>query len=166
MFQKLKENYQINIIRGLILLLFINVLIRGVLRLQDYYLMAGPQDFTLSNPTFPKMLIEIFKPTFYALIPIIGVFLKRKIGWSLLASYFYFLTVMLAFRLPYEDFTDTAILIISLIFLAIVLFLIGVLNIHKIRGNIYGIPKDQFIIYNIIAFVIGMIINYTHTLTL
>jgi hypothetical protein len=99
------------------------------------------------------------RPSLILLIPIIGIFTNKKIGWILIQSYFYFLITNLVFPATQIDFTDNTLIILNIIGLILILLIIILMNKNKISNLVYGIKKVELINKNIIASVIGISIT-------
>ena len=137
--------------------LFIFSLAHGVLNIIDHYRVSiGYSEnkltdyfYILTNNTY------YLRPSIILLIPILGIFIRRKIGWILIQSYFYFLMSNLLFTATRNDLNENDLILIYLIASLIFLLIIILMNKEKIRNLTYGIEKTELISMNIIASIIG-----------
>ncbi len=97
-----------------------------------------------------------FRPILIMIIPMIGVFINRKIGWVFIVSYFYFVlanAIYSTIKAMYDVgfgmmyFATAIILFIPFIF---------IMNLKKIRADIYEIEKSEQLKYNVITTVVGI----------
>jgi hypothetical protein len=133
-------------------------LFSGISKINDHFSIVINDTL---NPFEEYLFITInnyyLRPSLVLLIPIIGIFTHKKLGWILIQSYFYFLisnTVFLAIQsyFPNHHYTILKTLIIFVLFL-----LLGIMN--KLSYQNYGIKKSELIGKNIIASVIGISIS-------
>ena len=100
-----------------------------------------------------------FRPILIGFIPLIGVFINRKIGWILIMSYFYFVVFRAIYSTIYSLYEESFTLIYLALALLIFIPFILILNIVKISDGIYGIKKSDLIKNNIIATLVGLTIT-------
>ncbi|MDH7914081.1 hypothetical protein [Winogradskyella sp. SYSU M77433] len=108
---------------------------------------------------------SFYKPAIILLIPLIGIFTNRKIGWILIQSYSYFLITNLVFKVDNINFDDTSIILTNIALFLLLLLIIIFMNTRKIRNVVYGMEKEEMISKNIIASAIGMTITIILILT-
>ena len=94
------------------------------------------------------------------LLPFIGVFLKNKFGWILIAQYLYFFTLGILIHSNQENFREYEFLLFILSFCLPIISLILILNLKKTSLNYYNIKSTNLLGYNIISFVIGFSISF------
>lgn len=155
----LKNNYQILIIKLLILVLFIWTVYIGLNDLYSrwyYEIVTSDTKTLIQNSEFMYSIKRFFRPTYLVLIPTIGVFINRQIGWFLITSFFYFVISSSTFILIESNSMDTMDIIIGLLISAFFVFIILIMNKEKIRNGIYNIQNKDLLSKNIIASVIGM----------
>ena len=158
--EHLRENYLILIIRLSIICLFIYSLIYGISNIIDHYLTLGDWNADKLTEYFKIATNNYYlRPSLILLIPIIGIFTNKTIGWILIQSYFYFLLTNLALPATQIDFTDKNLIIINIIGISLILLIIILMNKNKISNVVYGIKKSELINKNIIASVIGISIT-------
>lgn len=156
--EHIKENSLIIIIKLSIICLFIYSLIYGISNLIDHYYTLGDWKTNKLTEYFQIATNNYYlRPSLILLIPIIGIFANKKIGWILILSYFYFLISNLAYPATLTDLTEKNIIAISISLL--LLMIIILMNKKKISNNIYGIKKVELIKQNIIASLIGISIT-------
>ena len=130
------------------------------MKIDNHYLTSGDWDANKLTEYF-RIAINFYylRPTLTLLIPIIGIFINKKIGWILIQSYFYFLISNFTFSAEYIDSTAIAHILGSIIIIIVLLLFIIIMNKKKIRNLIYGINKKELISKNIIASIIGISIT-------
>lgn len=155
----LKNNYQILIIKLLILVLFGWTLYLGFNDLYsrwNYEIVTSDTNTLMRNSQFITSVKLFFRPAFLVLIPTIGIFINKQIGWFLITSFIYFVLSGSTFLLMDSNSTYTLDLTKGLLFILIPTLVILVMNREKIRNGIYNIPKTELLTKNIIASIIGM----------
>ncbi len=155
-----KTNYILLIIKSVVIILFAINLITSILKLQHYINATGNLKAILDQFESEYTLISIFLPTLLALIPMVGIFLKNKIGWLFINSYFYFLLTNLLFSLGKLDYKiDNSIIITAIIGISLTTSVLIAMNKNKISHLKYKIYPSVLILYNILAFIIGVSIT-------
>ena len=137
--------------------IFIFSLIYGVSNTIDHYYNLG--DLNANKLTEYIQIATnnyYLRPSLILLIPIIGIFTNRKIGWILILSYFYFLIANLAFLATFTEITKKSIIALYVFGFLLLLVIIILMNKKKISNNIYGIEKTELINKNVIASSIGI----------
>ncbi|WP_452219443.1 hypothetical protein [Lacinutrix salivirga] len=157
--ENIKKNYPILIIKFSIISIFIIVLIQASIRTTIYWEDNIEADFGIRNLLKVIRRTSFYRPVIILLIPLIGIFLNKKIGWILIQSYFYFLISNLIFSAKYIDLTDNTLVIINLIGFSLLLLIIFLMNKKKIWNLIYGIEKTELISKNVVTSIIGMSIT-------
>lgn len=135
------------------------VLIRAYIRTSIYWEDNIETGFEIQNLLKIVCRTSSYRPAIILLIPVIGTFINKKIGWVLIQSYFYFLITNLAFSTKYIDLADNALILINSIGFILLLLIIIFMNKKKIRNLIYGIEKTELIRKNVIASILGMSIT-------
>lgn len=156
----IKDNYLILIIKISIICLFIFSLIYGVSGTINHF--NSVRDYTTNgfNKYFQIATNNYYlRPTSILLIPTIGTFINKKIGWILIQSYFYFLISNLVFPAIEIGLIDSTLVFINVIGFIFLLLIIILMNKMKISNHNYGIEKKELINKNIIASVIGISIT-------
>lgn len=95
----LKINYHILLVKIVILALFIWTIYMGlsyVLSRWQYEIVTSDLLTLIRNREFISSLKWFFTPTYLVLLPTIGIFLDRQMGWFLITSFFYFVISRLA----------------------------------------------------------------------
>tara|TARA_R110002049_G_C8924199_1_gene543561 strand:- start:206 stop:628 length:423 start_codon:yes stop_codon:yes gene_type:complete len=100
-----------------------------------------------------------FRPILILLLPLVGIFINRKIGWILIMSYFYFVVFRAIYATVYALYEESFTLIYLTVALLIFIPFILIMNLVKISNEIYGIQKSDLIKNNIIATIVGLIIT-------
>jgi hypothetical protein len=158
--EHIRENYLILIIKLSIICLFIFSLIYGISNITDHYFAVGDWDADKLTQYFQIATNKYYlRPSLILLIPIVGIFTNKKIGWILIQSYFYFLITNLAFPATQIDLTDNTLIIINIVGFLLILLIIILMNKNKISNHVYGIKKSELINKNIIASVVGIAIT-------
>jgi hypothetical protein len=135
-------------------------LIYGISNITDHYFAVGDWDADKLTQYFQIATNKYYlRPSLILLIPIVGIFTNKKIGWILIQSYFYFLITNLAFPATQIDLTDNTLIIINIVGFLLILLIIILMNKNKISNHVYGIKKSELINKNIIASVVGIAIT-------
>ncbi|MFC4632526.1 hypothetical protein ACFO3O_01305 [Dokdonia ponticola] len=148
-------NYYLLSIKILIFFLFILFIVQGISRLQDYYEYSG-------IPITMTSLIDIvtsksyFRPALLLVIPTIGIFLQEKIGWVFMVSYFYFLLTNALYPFTKEYVNDYRMILFYILISGLVMLLLVGMNKKSIHLTKYHIQRENLMLSNIIAFVIGV----------
>ena len=140
---------------------FILLSVRGTLKIMDYY----PFFYKDYNPGIYGLMKIVFsgahlRASLILLIPFIGLFINKKIGWILITSYFYFVISNLFFSFNKSTLLDNKLLIINVIALSILIFILTLMNRKKISDLTYGITKNELPVLNLISSVIGIAITF------
>ncbi len=143
-------------VKLLILCLFIFRLIQGNIETSIYWNFVAETGSGLKNYINVLKETSFYKPAIILLIPLIGIFINKKIGWILIQAYFYFLISNLIFSAEISDLTDSMQFTALLVIFLIIVFFIILMSLKKIANQVYGITKSKLIIYNIIASIFGM----------
>ncbi len=155
----LKNNYQILAVKFLILILFIWTIYNGLNDLNSrwYYEIVTSDTKTLfQNREFLYSIKTFFRPSYLALIPTIGIFINKQIGWFLITSFMYFMISSSAFLLMNSSELDSMDIVVRLMFIIFFVLIILIMNKEKNRKRIYNIKKKDLLMKNIIASIIGM----------
>ena len=140
--------------------MFIYTLITGYSYIIIYYnYFAYPDSNNFSENIYFGITNNYIRPVLILLLPIIGIFINKKIGWILIQSYFYFLISNLVFSARFMELTDNPSIYILIVIFIILLLILIVMNKTKISSRIYGIGKTQLLKMNIIACTIGISIT-------
>ncbi|WP_282032715.1 hypothetical protein [Winogradskyella eximia] len=157
--ENIKNHYLILIIKLSILSLFIFSLVRGKIKTSVYWNFVAETGSGFENYLNVLKETSFYRPAIILLIPFVGIFINKKIGWILIQSYFYFLISNLAFSAKFIDLTDNTLILINIVGFLLLLLIIVLMNKKKISNLIYGIGKTELISKNVIASVIGMSIT-------
>lgn len=145
----IRHNYLILLVKALIIGLFVLSIVQGRIKNVNYWETTGNTYFFLKE-------ISFYRPSIILLVPVIGVFINRKIGWILIQSFFYFLLSSLAYRMKYLDFNDMEFLVFIIICTPIVLVIV-LMNDNRVSEKFYGFRKSDLISKNIIATIVGIL---------
>lgn len=140
-----------------IVIISILIFIRDYNSLIDYFELTGNNN---SINDYLKIIFttSTFRTSFLMLIPLTGVFLKTKIGWLLMLSFYYLIPTILAYTLIGEKIErDGSIVIVFLIFIIPILF-IGIMNNKENTGLAYNIKRSELLKMNITSFTIALIV--------
>ena len=161
----MKKKYLILIIKFSIISIFVITVTRTIILTSMFW------EVNIESGFKPESILKIIERTSYyvpsliLLIPLVGVFLNKKIGWILIQSYFYFLITNLTFRMKYFDFNDKTKILLNFVGFLLLMLIIILMNKNKISDKVYGIRKVELIKKNIIASVIGIMITITLALS-
>lgn len=141
-------------VKGVICLIFGYVLLKKSSGLVDVYMSAySSPEYSFFNWITFKIFFKYFYGVFTILIPFLGVFTNKKIGWVLIASYFYHSGFFTVNTINF-DYLLPNILILFIPFGFIVL-----LNLKTVAGRTFHLSSSELIWKNIIAFSLGVVMS-------
>ncbi|MEP0264146.1 hypothetical protein [Dokdonia sp.] len=151
-------NYTLLIIQLVIITLFIISVVFGFINTRDYLNLT--ENYNRITPLFEIIIsTPFFKSIIFLLIPTIGIFLRNKIGWILMTSFFYFLFTYFLFSfIAFDHIQLPDVLIFTVIIVCIGLIIIA-MNTKNISLIKYNIQRRLIISYNIVAYIIGVAIT-------
>lgn len=152
-------NYALLVIQVIIIGFFIASCVLGYVNTRDYFNLTEGYD-GFSSIYNSIIYHAYFRSSAILLIPIIGIFLKKKIGWVFFTSYFYFLFTNIIYPYISGDYSDYNYTLAVIIALAIVSLFIFIMNKKKTSLDTYKILPSVLIPYNILAFIIGVSITF------
>ena len=161
----MKKKYLILIIKFSIISIFVITVTRAIILTSMFWEINIESGFKLESLVKIIERTSYYIPSLILLIPLVGVFLNKKIGWILIQSYFYFLITNLTFRMKYFDFNDKTKILLNFVGFLLLMLIIILMNKNKISDKVYGIRKVELIKKNIIASVIGLMITITLALS-
>ncbi|WP_248723038.1 hypothetical protein [Seonamhaeicola sp. ML3] len=88
--------------------------------------------------------------------PLIGVFLKNKIGWLFVTSYLYLISWYSLFQFSMDEFSDFQGLVFLVTFVIVITLLLIIMNLKRVVFGYYKIDKNQSFGINILACVLGL----------
>lgn len=154
----MKNNYQLLTIKLLIVLLFAATLYIGISRVYNRWYFDWIRDSKelMTNGQFINYIKSSFRPSLAVLIPFVGIFTNKKIGWILITSFFYMLLSSLAFSAFQMNTLDNPNLLFNIVGIGLFTLLTLIMNIKKVWNGTYGFVKPALLRTNIIASIIGM----------
>lgn len=161
----MKKKYLILIIKFSIISIFVITVTRAIILTSMFWEVNIESGFKLESILKIIERTSYYVPSLILIIPLVGVFLNKKIGWILIQSYFYFLITNLTFRMKYFDFNDKTKILLNFVGFLLIMLIIILMNKNKISDQVYGIRKVELIKKNIIASVIGIMITITLALS-
>lgn len=161
----MKKKYLILIIKFSIISIFVITVTRAIILTSMFWEVNIESGFKLESILKIIERTSYYVPSLILIIPLVGVFLNKKIGWILIQSYFYFLITNLTFRMKYYDFNDKTKILLNFVGFLLIMLIIILMNKNKISDQVYGIRKLELIKKNIIASVIGIMITITLALS-
>ena len=161
----MKKKYLILIIKFSIISIFVITVTRAIILTSMFWEVNIESGFKLESILKIIERTSYYVPSLILIIPLVGVFLNKKIGWVLIQSYFYFLITNLTFRMKYFDFNDKTKILLNFVGFLLLMLIIILMNKNKISDQVYGIRKVELIKKNIIASVIGIMITITLALS-
>lgn len=131
-------------------------------RLYSYYETSGNDTIWVIGFNWSTFL-SYFSAVLLVSLPMIGIFLKQKIAWVLITSYFYFLLISVAY-ISLSDWGSDFLLPPKTIPLFIFFFSCFIFLVNR-KGvyNYYDIPRSKLLLVNIIAFTVGMLLSIGNT---
>lgn len=163
--ENMKKKYLILIIKFSIISIFVITVTRAIILTSMFWEVNIESGFKLESLLRIIERTSYYVPSLILLIPLVGVFLNKKIGWILIQSYFYFLITNLTFTMKYFDFNDKTKILLNVVGFLFLTLIIIVMNKNNISDLVYGIRKAELIKKNIIASVIGIMITITLALS-
>jgi hypothetical protein len=91
------------------------------------------------------------------LIPLIGVFLKTKMGWVLMLSFYYLIITLIIYFFIDTNFERDGEIIIAFFIVILPITLIGVMNNKDNTEAVYRIKSNELIRMNLASFIIALI---------
>ncbi|WP_304144155.1 hypothetical protein [Mesoflavibacter zeaxanthinifaciens] len=161
----MKNKYLILIIKFSIISIFVITVTRAIILTSMFWEVNIESGFKLESILKIIERTSYYIPSLILIIPLVGVFLNKKIGWILIQSYFYFLITNLTFIMKYFDFNDKTKILFNVVGFLFLMLIIILMNKNKISDKVYGIRKVELIKKNIIASVIGIMITITLALS-
>ncbi|MBB3123015.1 hypothetical protein FHS04_000503 [Mesoflavibacter sabulilitoris] len=161
----MKKKYLILIIKFSIISIFVITVTRAIILTSMFWEVNIESGFKLESILKIIERTSYYVPSLILIIPLVGVFFNKKIGWVLIQSYFYFLITNLTFRIKYYDFNDKTKILLNFVGFLLIMLIIILMNKNKISDQVYGIRKLELIKKNIIASVIGIMITITLALS-
>lgn len=139
---KKKTNIELfSVIKVIFLLWFLFMAISGLINFFDSLKVRYNREYSFFAIWYTLYTTSFFRPFLFFIIPFIGYFLKNKLGWVLLTSYFYFLFVNIFFQLRASELQDFYFMLKTVLVLIFIFSLIFIMNLKKIRFKHYGITK-------------------------
>jgi hypothetical protein len=144
------------IIKIPIVVIAILLFIRDYNSLKNYFELTGNNNSAI-NYLQVIFTTSTFRASFLMLIPLIGVFLKSKIGWLLMLSFYYGILILIIYPIIGSEIErDGTIVILSFIIILSVVF-IGIMNNNDNVTLVYNIKRSKLLRMNIASFIIALI---------
>ena len=151
-------HYILLMIQLVIITLFITSVVFGFINTRDYLNLT--ENYNRITPLSEIIIsIPFLRSIIFLLIPTIGVFLRNRIGWVLMTSFFYFLFTYFLFSFITLDNTQFTDYLIGICIITFIAFIIVAMNTKKISLTKYNIQRRVLILYNIVAYIIGVVIT-------
>ena len=143
-----------HILHSIFLTLFVFSMFRSIQNFIDCYRTINIKEYDLNAVISSLTLCQDYRVSLFILIPIIGIFIKNKLGWIFIASYIYFIQI----NCVSQNYMDNILLLCfsTIILLAILLFIntkTSILTYYKVT------PKNNIVI-NTIALILGTTLSY------
>jgi len=148
-----------HILQNLTILLFIVSIIWGIYEYNDYQEVTGNEIYWPIDYYFGNVIFYFFRPTVFLFAPIIGLFLKNRIGWILLTQYYCFLLLNMFIQMLNFDELVASDYLLYIIIVLIVVGLLLILNSKKVSFDYYKIKKEKLLINNMYSFMIGLLFS-------
>ena len=139
-----------------IVIISILVFIRDYNSLIDYFELTGNSN---SIVDYLKIVFttSTLRTSFLMLIPLIGVFLKTKMGWVLMLSFYYFLISLFIYFVIDAELERDGSIVIAFLFVILPMIFIGVMNNKDNTKVVYHIKSNELIKMNLASFIIALI---------
>jgi hypothetical protein len=144
------------IVKAPIIIVSIIVFVIDYNKLIDYYLVLGNHGGLLE---YFKIAFSttILRSSLLMLIPLIGVFFNRKIGWLLILSFYYFWIILLIYSIFTIELERSGTIVIAFGAIIILMFFIGLMNSGENRKSVYEIGSSEQLKMNFVSFLIALI---------
>lgn len=156
----IKTNYLILLVKLFILGLFVLSIIQAKIRSSNYWEAVGKTGREYGSFLFFSREISYYRPSILLLVPIIGIFINKKIGWIVIQAYFYFLLSNLFFSLSFAENTYSFSILVNIAVSLLIVLAIILLNRRSICEGFYGFTKKEFMSRNIIASIVGLLMTF------
>ncbi len=97
--------------------------------------------------------------------PLLGVFLKNKLGWIFITFYFYFVLWFLLLQTFEESLISFEGIISFSAFASIFISLLIIMNMTQVNFDYYKVKNNKLLGINVIAFTIGLCISMIFNLS-
>ena len=104
---------------------------------------------------------RVFQATAFMLIPVLGIFLKNKVGWVLVSSFFYFLGINLLVQLDQSDTLNIELVLFAVIFSIIIGVIILLMNKSSNINKFHKTIQANRSLLNMVAAIIGFGLSIT-----
>ena len=148
-------NYILLIIKSLIVFLFVYFLYRGISSIIEHFELTGDYN-GISSVFYLITRFSYLHASIFLLIPMAGIFLKKKVGWALMTSYFYFVLTNAIFYFISDISTDFNYMLATFIIVSVIALIVIAMNKKEISHQKYQILPNTLLLHNIVAFVIGV----------
>ncbi|RZS93384.1 hypothetical protein [Aquimarina brevivitae] len=119
-----KNNYLLIVIQLLILGIFVYRVLQGNSDAALFLPELTEKDNLMGNYWFLLTKTSFYRPALFLVVPVVGIFIRHKIGWILQQAYFYFLLTNGTFSIreniatnPSQSWTILFVLIIIVLFI-------------------------------------------------
>ncbi|WP_452600983.1 hypothetical protein [Pontimicrobium sp. MEBiC06410] len=102
-----------------------------------------------------KIIFDSIRAPLFLLIPLLGLLFKNKIGWILIAQYFYFLVFNLFIGL-FKNFQEFEYILFFIVIILFITTIIYFLNRESLCTNHFKIKRGHLLVLNSIALGIGV----------
>lgn len=149
-------------LKSIVVVLFVLASWYSVDRLYSYYAFTGNETLWIDGFSW-RIFFSYFSAILLVCLPMIGIFLKQKIAWVLITSYFYFLLISVAYISLSDGGSDFLLLLktipLFILFFGCFIFLANRKGVY----SYYDIPRSKLLRVNIIAFTVGMLLSIGNT---
>lgn len=138
------------------------IIVAIIVFVSDYYELVEYYDILGNNGGILEYLkiafnTSILRTSFIMLVPLIGVFFNKKIGWLLLLSFYYFWVILFIYLVASIELDRSGTRVIAFGAIITSIFFVGIMNARENSKSVYGInPKEQLKM-NFAAFLIASI---------
>jgi len=143
-----------HILHSLFVMLFIYSMYRAFQSFIDCYYITNIKEYDLDATISSLTLCHDYRVSLFIFIPIVGIFIKNKLGWVFITSYIYFIQI----NFVSQNYMDNILLLCfsTIILLAILL----IINTKTSILTYYKVTSKNNVVINTIALLLGATLSY------
>lgn len=131
----------------------------GITRFIEFMKFGGYSDYDFLSIIHSLKYSGRFHASVIISFPILGVFLKNKLGWIFITFYFYFVLCFLLLQTFDESLISFEDIMSFSAFAVIFTSLLIIMNIKHVSFEYYKIENNKLLGNNVISFTIGLCIS-------
>jgi hypothetical protein len=138
----------------LLVVLFVISLFYSVIVFLDCYKIEQVKEYDLNAVYFSLSYCRDYRVLLFQLLPLVGIILRRPLGWIFLTSYFYFIQI----NIVINNQAETTLFSISLSLILLVLLFL--LNTRTSILKYYNMLFKKSYLVNLISLLLGSFLSY------